>query len=131
MNIDDVMLNFAPGSLVALSVVLGLIMFGIALDTSIDDFRAVAKAPKPMIVALIAQIVLLPAITFGLTLLLNVQGSIALGMIVVAACPGGNVSNFMTWSARGDPAYSVSLTAGSSVVAAIWTPATTRAACRK
>ncbi|GLI26212.1 symporter [Agromyces rhizosphaerae] len=116
MNIDEVMLNFTPGSLIALSVVLGLIMFGIALDTSIDDFRAVAKAPKPMIVALIAQIVLLPAITFGLTLLLNVQGSIALGMILVACCPPGNVSQVLTYRSGGNVALSVSMTAVANVL---------------
>lgn len=87
MNVDDVVVSFAPpGSLVILNVVLGFIMFGIALDTSVDDFKAVAKAPKAMVIALVTQIVLLPAVTFGLTLLLQVQGSIALGMILVACC---------------------------------------------
>ncbi|UOQ90006.1 bile acid:sodium symporter family protein [Agromyces endophyticus] len=116
MNIDDVVLNFTPGSLVALNIVLGLIMFGIALDTSVDDFKAVAKAPKAMIIALVAQLVLLPAVTFALTLLLNVQASIALGMILVACCPPGNISQVLTYCSRGNVALSVSMTAVSNVV---------------
>ncbi|WP_136706538.1 bile acid:sodium symporter family protein [Agromyces sp. H66] len=116
MNIDDVILNFTPGSLIALNIVLGLIMFGIALDTSPSDFKAVARAPKAMIIALLAQIVLLPAVTFGLTLLLNVQGSIALGMILVACCPPGNISQVLTYRARGNVALSVSMTAVANVI---------------
>ncbi|QDZ16276.1 bile acid:sodium symporter family protein [Humibacter ginsenosidimutans] len=116
MNVDNVTVNFAPGSLIALDVVLGLIMFGIALDTSLSDFKAVLKAPKAMIIALIAQIVLLPAVTFCLTLLLNVQASIALGMILVACCPPGNISQVLTYRSRGNVALSVSMTAVSNVI---------------
>ncbi|UOE44277.1 bile acid:sodium symporter family protein [Agromyces larvae] len=116
MNVDDVVVSFAPGSLVILNVVLGFIMFGIALDTSVDDFKAVAKAPKAMLIALVAQIVLLPAVTFGLTLLLNVQGSIALGMILVACCPPGNISQVLTYRSRGNVALSVSMTAVTNVI---------------
>lgn len=116
MNIDDVMLNFTPGSLVALNIVLALIMFGIALDTSVQDFKAVLRAPRAFIIALIAQIVLLPAVTFGLTLLLNVQGSIALGMILVACCPPGNISQVLTYRAKGNVALSVSMTAVTNAI---------------
>ncbi|KQZ08890.1 bile acid:sodium symporter family protein [Agromyces fucosus] len=116
MNIDDVVLNFTPGSLIALNIVLGLIMFGIALDTAPSDFKAVAKAPKAMIIALAAQIILLPAVTFGLTLLLNVQASIALGMILVACCPPGNISQVLTYRSGGNVALSVSMTAVSNVI---------------
>ncbi|GAA1525730.1 BASS family bile acid:Na+ symporter [Agromyces terreus] len=116
MNIDDVVLNFTPGSMIALNVVLGFIMFGIALDTAPSDFKAVLKAPKAMILALVAQIVLLPAVTFGLTLLLNVQASIALGMILVACCPPGNISQVLTYRARGNVALSVSMTAVANVI---------------
>lgn len=111
MNIDDVVLNFTPGSMLALNVVLGFIMFGIALDTAPSDFKAVLTAPKAMIVAMLAQVILLPAVTFGLTLLLNVQASIALGMILVACCPPGNISQVLTYRARGNVALSVSMTA--------------------
>lgn len=116
MNIDDVVLNFTPGSLIALNIVLGLIMFGIAIDTSVDDFKAVRKAPKAFLISLVAQIVLLPAVTFGLTLLLNVQGSIALGMLLVACCPPGNISQILTYRAKGNVALSVSMTAVTNVI---------------
>jgi BASS family bile acid:Na+ symporter len=116
MNIDDALLNFNPASLVALNIVLGLIMFGIALDTTLSDFRAVAKAPKAMIIALVAQIVLLPAVTFALTLVLRVGPSVALGMILVACCPPGNVSQVLTYRAKGNVALSVSMTAVSNVI---------------
>ncbi|WP_402465952.1 bile acid:sodium symporter family protein [Isoptericola aurantiacus] len=111
MNIDDVAVDFSPGSLVLLDVVLGLIMLGIALDTSPADFRALRRAPRAAVLALVAQVVLLPAVTFGLTLLLGVQASVALGMILVACCPPGNVSQILTYRAGGNVALSVSLTA--------------------
>lgn len=116
MNIDDVLLNFSPASLIALNIVLGLIMFGIAIDTNVDDFKAVRRAPKAFAISLAAQIILLPAITFGLTLLLNVQGSIALGMILVACCPPGNISQILTYRAQGNVALSVSMTAVTNVI---------------
>ena len=82
MNPDDVVLNFNPGTLVILNVVLGLIMFGIALDTTLDDFKVVARKPKPFVIAILAQLVVLPAVTFALTLILPVTPSMALGMIL-------------------------------------------------
>lgn len=111
MNIDDVAVRFAPGSMVALDLVLGLIMLGIALDTSPADFRALRRAPRAAVLALLAQLVALPAVTFGLTLLLDVQASVALGMILVACCPPGNVSQVLTHRSGGNVALSVSLTA--------------------
>jgi len=122
MTIDDALLNFSPGSLIALSIVLGLIMFGIALDTSIDDFRAVLKAPRAFAISLVAQLVLLPAVTFGLTLLLQVGPSIALGMILVACCPPGNISQVLTYRARGNVALSVSMTAVTNVIYIVMLP---------
>jgi BASS family bile acid:Na+ symporter len=73
MSIDDVVLDFSPGSMVVLDVVLGLIMLGIALDTSPDDFRALRRAPKAAALALAAQLVALPAVKFGLTHLHDVR----------------------------------------------------------
>ncbi|NNU28760.1 bile acid:sodium symporter family protein [Isoptericola sediminis] len=111
MTIDDVAVNFSESSMVALSLVLALIMLGIALDTSPADFRVLRRAPRAAVLALAAQIVLLPAVTFLLTLLLGVQASIALGMILVACCPPGNVSQILTYRSGGNVALSVSLTA--------------------
>lgn len=111
MNPDDVVLNFTPATLMILNVVLGLLMLGIALDVAPSDFKAVLRKPKPMIIALIAQLLVLPAVTFGLTFLLPVTPSMALGMILVACCPAGNISQVLTHRAGGNVALSVSMTA--------------------
>jgi BASS family bile acid:Na+ symporter len=116
MNIDDVVLNFTPGTLLILNVVLGLIMFGIALDTSVEDFKVVARKPKPFIIAILAQLIVLPAVTFALTLILPVTPSMALGMILVACCPPGNISQVLTHRSGGNVALSVSMTAVSNLL---------------
>ncbi|WP_396668691.1 bile acid:sodium symporter family protein [Microbacterium sp. R86528] len=116
MNPDDVLLNFNPGSLLLLNVVLGLVMFGIALDTTVDDFKIVLKKPKTFVVAILAQLVILPAVTFGLTLILPVTPSMALGMLLVACCPPGNVSQVLTHRSGGNVALSVSMTAVGNVI---------------
>jgi BASS family bile acid:Na+ symporter len=122
VNIDEVTLNFNPTSLLALDVVLALIMFGIALAVKVDDFKAVLRMPKAITVALAAQFLLLPAVTFGLTFLLNVGPSIALGMILVACCPPGNISQVLTNQARGNVALSVSMTAVGNLLAIFLMP---------
>lgn len=116
MNVDDVVLSFTPGTLTILNVVLGLIMFGIALDTSPSDFRVVAKHPKPFVIAILAQLLLLPIATFALTLVLPVPPSMALGMLLVACCPPGNISQVLTHRAGGNVALSVSLTAVGNLI---------------
>lgn len=122
MPIDDVVLNFNPGSLMILNVVLAAIMLGIALDTSVDDFRRALTKPKAMAVGIAAQFLLLPAVTFLLTLILSPAPSVALGMILVACCPPGNISNVLTHRAGGDVALSVSMTAVSNVLAIFFMP---------
>jgi len=116
MNVDDVVVSFTPGSLTVLNVVLALIMFGIALDTSPSDFRVVAKHPRPFVIAIVAQLLLLPIATFLLTLVLPVPPSMALGMLVVACCPPGNISQVLTHRSGGNVALSVSLTAVGNLV---------------
>lgn len=121
-EIDLVRLNFNPGSLWALNAIIGLVMFGIALDLKVADFKAVLTMPKPVIIGLVGQFVLLPAFTFLLVLLIKPAPSIALGMMLVAACPGGNISNFLTHYARGNTALSITMTALSTAVAIVMTP---------
>ncbi|PCH45737.1 MAG: symporter [Hyphomicrobiales bacterium] len=120
--IDEVVLNFSPASLMALNAVLAVVMFSIAIDLKPDDFRAFARAPKPVIVGLISQFLLLPALTFVMILAVQPRPSIALGLILVAACPGGNISNFITHRAGGNAALSVTMTAFATVGAIILTP---------
>lgn len=97
-------------------------MFGIALDLRPADFRRVVGAPRSAVVGLTGQLVLLPALTFGLVVLLEPPPSMALGMMLVAACPGGNVSNFFTHLAGGSTALSVSLSAISTTASMVTTP---------
>lgn len=120
--VDDVMLNFSPGSLQLLNGILAVVMFSIAIDLKPEDFKRLAHAPKPLIAGLFSQFVVLPVLTFGLVLLTNPQPSIALGLILVAACPGGNISNFITHRAGGNAALSVSMTAFATVGAIVMTP---------
>jgi BASS family bile acid:Na+ symporter len=122
LPVDEVRLNFNPASLALLNGVLAFLMFGISLDTRLDDFRRVMRMPLAFAVGVAAQFVALPAITFGLTLLLGVGPSIALGMILVACCPPGNVSNILTHRANGNVALSVSMTAVSNAIAIVAMP---------
>jgi BASS family bile acid:Na+ symporter len=115
--VDEVRLNFNPASLALLNAVIGFLMFGIALDTRVADFRRVMHMRVAMAVGIAAQFIVLPAATFALTLLLKPGPSIALGMILVACCPPGNVSNILTHRAGGNVALSVSMTALSNLVA--------------
>ncbi|MFI5425537.1 bile acid:sodium symporter family protein [Aeromicrobium sp. UC242_57] len=113
-DVDTINIAFNESSLTLLKIVIATILFGIALDTQISDFRDALRKPRAMAVAIAGQFVLLPAITFVLTLVLDVRGSVALGMILVACCPPGNVSNILTHRAKGDVALSVSMTAVST-----------------
>ena len=122
MPIDDVVLNFSPGSLVILNVVLAVIILGIALEVRPADFRTVARSPKAILLGIAAQYLLLPAVTVGIALALQVPASIALGMILVACCPPGGISNVLTHRAHGDVALSASMTAVSNLVAIIVMP---------
>jgi BASS family bile acid:Na+ symporter len=97
-------------------------MFGVALEISIKDFKELWSNPKPILIGVLSQFVLLPVATFILILILKPYPSIALGMIMVAACPGGNISNFITHLAGGNSALSVCLTAIATLLAVIMTP---------
>jgi BASS family bile acid:Na+ symporter len=121
-GIDQVRLNFDESSLLLLNILIGLMMFGMALDLDVEDFRRLLRKPKPPAIGLMAQFLLLPAFTFLLTLILNVRPSIALGMILVASCPGGNLSNVMTYLAGGNAPLSVGMTAVSTAAAIFMTP---------
>ncbi|MEX0983076.1 MAG: bile acid:sodium symporter, partial [Bacteroidales bacterium] len=116
-------LNFSGTSL-PLQIVLGVVMFGVALGIKTQHFRDVAKSPKLVILGFSAQFILLPLVTFLLVLALNkvVTPTVALGMILVASCPGGNISNFMSSVAKANVALSVTLTAIATLGAIVLTP---------
>ena len=121
-NIDALRINFSSDQLILLNFCLGFLMFGVALDIKVRDFKQLFQDPKPPIVGLVSQLLLLPILTLGLVFLLNVQPSIALGMILIAACPGGNVSNFAVHLAKGNTALSVLMTSVSTLMAIFTTP---------
>jgi len=120
--LDAIRLNLEPGNLLALNIILALLMFGVALDLRVEDFRAVARAPRGPLAGIATQLLLLPPATFVLVQVIDPIPSVKLGMMLVAACPGGNVSNFLVWMARGNTALSVSMTAVTSTAAVFITP---------
>ena len=113
---------FEPRSLILLNLILALMMFGVSLSLRLEDFKRIVLSPIAPIAGLFAQFFLLPLATCLFTWALNIDPELALGMILVASCPGGSFSNIMTWLARGNVAVSVSMTAVSSLAAAILTP---------
>lgn len=115
-------IQFDPASMTLLSIILAFMMFGVSLTLKPADFTRVLKFPRAPVAGLIAQFVLLPATTCFATWALRIDPELALGMILVAACPGGTFSNVMTWLARGNVAVSVSMTAISSLAATVMTP---------
>lgn len=121
-SLDNIRLALDSGNLLTLNIILALLMFGVALDLKVDDFRAVARAPKGPLAGIATQLLLLPPATFVLIQIIDPIPSVKLGMLLIAACPGGNVSNFLVWMARGNTALSVSMTAVTSSAAVITTP---------
>ncbi len=120
--IDQVQLNFNKAGINIINAAIGLMMLGVALELKTDDFMRIIKSPKAPLIGLVAQFILLPAFTFLLVLLIKPHPSIALGMMLVAACPGGNLSNLLTYLSNGNSALSISMTAVSTAVAIIMTP---------
>ncbi len=115
-------LHFSPATLIALNGCLALIMFGVALTIKLEHFYQLRHQKKALATGLFTQYVLLPAVTVLIILVWSPPPGMALGMILVAACPGGNASNFFSLMARGNVALAVTLTAFSSVMAFIITP---------
>lgn len=107
---------------VFLPLALAIIMLGMGLSLLPEDFRRIAKQPKAIIWGLLAQLVFLPIIGFGLIQLFGLTGTLAAGTMLLAACPGGATSNLIAHLAKGDTALSVSLTAFSSIVTVFTIP---------
>ena len=120
--LDSVQLNWNPETTVALNFAIAFIMFGVALGLVKENFIELFKNPKPTLTGIFSQFVLLPLFTFILVWLFNPLPGLALGMILVAACPGGNLSNFFSSIGKGNVALSISLTVAASFLAVILTP---------
>ena len=121
-GIDALQLNLGGTGIMVMNVSLCFIMFGVALELTLQDFKDLAKNPKSTLAGVFSQFIFLPAVTFLLILLIEPHPSLALGMMMVAACPGGNISNFFSQLAGGNMALSVSLTAIATLLAVIATP---------
>ncbi len=123
-HIDAIDVNFNAAGTNALNIVLAFVMFGVALGIKPRTFLDIVKNPKSIILGIVCQLVLLPALTFLLIMCLNdwISPMIALGMLLVASCPGGNISNFITSLSRGNTELSVSLTAFNTAVCIFTTP---------
>ncbi|MGD2120506.1 MAG: bile acid:sodium symporter family protein [Gemmatimonadota bacterium] len=118
----EIALSFSPASLRVLNLCLAFIMFGVALSIQPSHFREVLKQPSGILTGILSQWLILPAFTFLLVMALRPPPGLALGMFLVAACPGGNVSNYFSLIGKANVALSVSLTAFSTLFSVIGTP---------
>lgn len=117
-------LNFSPTAVLALQITLALVIFGVSLELSFADFRRLLRAPRPVFAALTSQLLALPLLTYALVWATNPAPGLALGLMMTAACPGGNMSNVLTHWSGGRTAVSVSATTVSSLISPVTTPLT-------
>ena len=123
-SLDAISINFNQAGVNAINWVLAFIMFGVALGIRPSMFKEVFSKPKSITVGLLLQWIGLPAITFLLAVILSpwITPMVALGMLLVSSCPGGNISNFMSSFSKGNTELSVSMTAVSTCTATFITP---------
>ena len=124
LKLDQLKLHFSSEGQFGINIILGLIMFGVALEIKTEHFRSIVQNPQPFIIGFINQNFIIPFAAFCIVILLGnlITPTVAMGMILVAACPGGNISNFMTNFAKGNTALAVSLTATTTLLAIFFTP---------
>ncbi len=122
--LNTVILNFGEGGMMIVNIILAFVMFGVALGIKPGTFKDLLKNPKSVIVGVLLQWIALPAVTFLIALALSpmITPMIALGMLLVASCPGGNISNFMSSLSRGNVELSISMSAISTAFAPLITP---------
>jgi len=121
-DLDTLRLTLGEGPQTGIKILIAVFLLGVALDTELADLRRVLRSPGVLIAGVGAQFVLLPALTLALCHALDVGGSVALGMLLVACCPAGNLSNLLTHRAHGDVALSIALTTCANLLAVIATP---------
>jgi len=122
LQLDSIRINFSQSYI--LNFVLAFIMFGVALGIQTSQFKKLVFSPKPVILGIFLQFIALPLVSFLLVLIFSrfITPTVAMGMILVAACPGGNISNFMSSLSKGNTELSVTLTAISTGLAIFMTP---------
>ncbi len=123
-SLNALSINFGEGGMLIVNIILAFVMFGVALGIKPQTFKEILINPKSVIIGILLQWVALPAVTFLVALALSplITPMIALGMILVACCPGGNISNFMSSLSKGNVELSVSMTALTTAAAPIVTP---------
>ena len=121
-QLDFVKLNFNQESVNMMNLAIAFIMFGVALSIRPGHFRTVFSNPKPVVIGAVAQYIILPALTYLLVLIIRPSTPVALGMILIAACPGGNVSNLISSISKANVTLSLSLTTITTVMSLIMTP---------
>lgn len=117
-------MQFSPSAALLLQGILALVIFGVALELSFADFRRLLAQPRAVFAALLSQLLVLPLLTFALIWWMNPLPGLALGLMMTAACPGGNMSNVLTHWSRGRTSVSMSATTISSLISPITTPLT-------
>ena len=122
--LNSVTINFGTGGMTIVNIILAFVMFGVALGLKPKMLKEIINKPKSILVGVLLQWVALPAVTFAIAFILNpfITPMIALGMLLVASCPGGNMSNFLSSLSNGNTALSISLTAITTSLAPIVTP---------
>ena len=122
--LNGITINFGEGGMMTVNVILAFVMFGVALGIKPYIFKEIFLNPKSVIIGVLLQWVALPAVTFAIALALSplITPMIALGMILVASCPGGNISNFISSLSKGNTELSVSMTAVTTAFAPLVTP---------
>lgn len=121
-KLDSVRLDFDDSTVMLMNICLAFVMFGVALGLSLEDFKRLMKMPKLVVVGFLSQFLALPLMTFLFVLIVRPIPSVALGLFMIAACPGGNISNFISSLSKANVALSVTLTAISTTVAAVLVP---------
>ena len=122
MDIDQASFNFSPTAGIAVAVMVGFLVFAVALDLTWAEFRRILGSPRAPLIGLVAQFVILPGVAFGFGRMMADTPSIALGLLLVTCCPAGALSNYLTGVARGSVATSVSMTAVSTLFSIVATP---------
>ena len=122
--INSIEVNLNAGGMNTINIVLAFVMYGVALGIQPRTFIEIFKKPRSLILGAVCQLVLLPLFTFLLTLLFgkSISWTMAMGMILVASCPGGNISNFISSLSKANVELSVSMTAVSTSLAILMTP---------
>lgn len=122
IDVDSVQMQFSPGAALALQVILAFVIFGVALELRLADFSRLLREPRAVLIGLLSQLVALPLLTLALVFVADPAPSLALGLMLTAACPGGNMSNVLTHWAGGRTSLAMTMTSISSLISPITTP---------